>query len=188
MIKTPENKENILIEKIEEQDKIIKWTINVAMFLGSIGFMSVGVSSYINVNIIPLLEAKDIIFFPQGITMTFYGTLGLIFSINQILVLFLKIGEGYNEFNKNTNDITIYRKGFPWKNPEIKLKYKLSEIEAIKLEIKTEIFNTRQNVYLCVKGKPEIPIIQISNPLKIREIEEKASKIASFINVSIRSF
>ena len=178
---------NILIEKIEEQNKITKWIINVAMLLGSSGFLIVGISSYINFNLIPLLNAKEIIFFPQGIVMTFYGIIGLLFSVNQILILYWKIGEGYNEFDKNKNKLKIYRKGFPGKNEKIELNYNLSDIEAIKLEIKTELFNTKQKIYLCIKGQKDLPIIQINDPLKISEIEEKASKIASFLNVSIKN-
>lgn len=47
--------------------------------------------------------------------MCFYGLIGVILSINQFLILYLKIGEGYNEFNKETGMMTIYRKGFPKK-------------------------------------------------------------------------
>jgi len=59
-------------------------------------------------------------------------------------------------------------------------------LEAIKVEIKTELFNTRQNIYACIKGKNEIPIIQIDKPLKIMELEEKASEIASFLKVPVK--
>jgi hypothetical protein len=180
-------KEKILIEKIEEQDKNIKWIINITMLVGSIGFLTTGISSLINFNFIPILESNKIIFFPQGITMLFYGLIGLILSINQIIILYCKIGEGFNEFNKKTNHIRIYRKGFPGKNSEIDLNYQFNEIEAIKLEIKTEIFNTKQKIYLCFKERPDIPIIQINKPLKIKEIENKAIKIASFLNVSIKN-
>jgi hypothetical protein len=179
--------ENILIEKIQEQNKTTKWIINIIMLLGSISFFTVGLSSYFNFNIFPILDSREIIFFPQGIIMSFYGISGLFFSINQIFILYWKIGEGYNEFNKNKNNIKIYRKGFPGKNQEIELNYKINQIEKIKLEIKTELFNTKQKIYLCIKDRPDLPILQTSNPLKIHEIEKKASKIASFINVPIKN-
>lgn len=58
--------------------------------------------------------------------------------------------------------------------------------EAIKVEIKTELFNTKQNIYVCIKGKKDLPIIQIEKPLKISEVEEKASQIASFLQVPVK--
>lgn len=58
--------------------------------------------------------------------------------------------------------------------------------ESIRVEIKTELFNTKQNIFLCIKGKPDLPILQIDPPMKLTEIEEKASKLASFLGVSIK--
>ena len=58
--------------------------------------------------------------------------------------------------------------------------------ESIRVEIKTELFNTKQNIYICLKGKADIPILQINKPLKLNEIESKASKLASFLNVPIK--
>lgn len=58
--------------------------------------------------------------------------------------------------------------------------------ESIRVEIKTELFNTKQKIYLCIKGKPDLPIIQINTPIKLNEIEEKASTLASFLNVPIK--
>lgn len=120
--------ENILFEKIEETDKKEKYTINLIMFLGSIGFSITGISSYLNTNILPFLEAKNIIFFPQGITMLIYGSFGIIFSINQFRILIMKVGEGYNEFNKNNGTMTLFRKGQTDENSDIKIIYPLNDI------------------------------------------------------------
>jgi len=99
--------ESILQEKISEPNKVIKYILNVIILLGASGFLIVGVSSYLRFNIISFLNANQIIFFPQGITMCFYGILGIILSLNQFLILKFKVGEGYNEFNKKTGMMTI---------------------------------------------------------------------------------
>jgi len=145
--------ENILFEKIEETDKTIKYIINIIMFLGSLGFTITGISSYLNKDILPFLEVRNIIFFPQGLTMLIYGTLGLIFSINQFRILLLKIGEGYNEFNKINGTMTLFRKGQTNEQSDIKIVYQLSDIEALKIEVKTELFNNKQRIYICTKIK-----------------------------------
>lgn len=58
--------------------------------------------------------------------------------------------------------------------------------EAIRVDIKTELFNTKQTIFVCIKGKNDLPIVQIETPLKISEIEEKASKLASFLKVPVK--
>jgi hypothetical protein len=44
-----------------------------------------------------------------------------------------------------------------------------------------------QKIYVCIKGKNDIPIIQIDRPKKITELEEKASEIASFLKVPVKN-
>lgn len=178
--------EKILFEKIEEPDKTAKYLLNTIMFLGSLGFGITGISSYLNKDILPFLEVKNIIFFPQGLTMLIYGNLGLIFSINQFRILILKIGEGYNEFNKTNGTMTLFRKGQTDEQSDIKIVYQLTDIESIKIEVKTELFNNKQRIYVCTKNKTDLPIFQPDKPLKIKELEEKGIKIASFLKVPIK--
>jgi hypothetical protein len=120
--------ENILLEQIKEQDIVIKYLFNVIIGVGAFGFLIVGLSSYLNYNIIPILEADQIIFFPQGITMCFYGICGIIVSINQFRILLSNFGEGYNEFNKEEGIVKIFRKGFTNKNSDVNIIYPLTDI------------------------------------------------------------
>jgi hypothetical protein len=122
------NTEKILREEITEEDKVIKWLYNIVILLGGIGFLCVGISSYINYNIIFFLKSDQIIFYPQGITMCFYGTCALIISINQIRILLNNIGEGYNEFNKDKEIMQIYRKGFRGKDSDVNIICPLTDI------------------------------------------------------------
>jgi hypothetical protein len=117
--------ETILIEKIEENDKLGKYILNVIILGGSLGFLLVGISSYLNYNLLTILKADKIIFFPQGLTMCFYGSCGTILGINQIIILSNKIGEGFNEFNKELGTMIIYRKG---KKSDINISYPLKDI------------------------------------------------------------
>lgn len=120
--------DKILKETIKESDKTIKWIFNIVILLGATGFLTTGISSYLKYNIIPFLHAEQIIFFPQGITMCFYGICGIIVSINQIRILSYKIGEGFNEFNKEKQIMQIYRKGFWGENSDINITYSLTDI------------------------------------------------------------
>nr|YP_010700379.1 photosystem I assembly protein Ycf4 [Flexiglena variabilis]WCH63518.1 photosystem I assembly protein Ycf4 [Flexiglena variabilis] len=176
----------LLKEEINISNKKYNFTFNIIMLLGSIGFLIVGISSYLQKNLLGFLNANEILFFPQGITMCFYGIIGTIISIYQILLIYWQVGEGYNEFNKQTGKLTIFRKGFPGKNSEIKLVYLIEEIEAIHVKTTTNILNSSQTICICLKGKYEIPILQIRPPIKIGELEKKASELASFLKVPIK--
>lgn len=121
-------------EYIVESDKIVKYLLNFTIIAGSIGFLSVGASSYLGYNIIPFLKSDQIIFFPQGLTMCFYGSCGTIIGINQMRILISNIGEGYNEFNKQLGTMTVFRKG---NKSDIKLTYPLKDILRIKLYTST---------------------------------------------------
>lgn len=120
------------------------------IFLGASGFLITGVSSYLQFNLLPFVESKNIIFFPQGLVMCFYGTLGFLFSIFLWLTLFWSVGGGFNEFNKKDGIVRIFRWGFPGKNRRIDLLYSIRDIEAIRVELK-EGLNPRRTIYLRVK-------------------------------------
>lgn len=118
----------LLKEYIHETDKTQKYLLNIVMLLGALGFLIAGTSSFLQHDLIPLIKADKIIFFPQGITMCFYGLLGTILSINQLRILILEIGEGYNEFDKLKGTLKIFRKGFNGQDSDIYLTYQLTEI------------------------------------------------------------
>lgn len=120
------NNINIFSEKITNEKKLIDYFYSLTIFVASLSFFVVGISSYFK-----FVPSSSIVFFPQGITMCLYGTIGLISSIFQILTLYWEVGEGYNEFNKEKGTAKIVRKGYPGKNSQIELIYKLKDILRI---------------------------------------------------------
>jgi hypothetical protein len=140
-MKLENNYKTLLKENIVENDKKQKYLLNIIMLLGALGFLTAGISSYLQYDIIPFIESQKIIFFPQGIIMCFYGFIGTLLSINQIRILSLKVGEGYNEFDKIKGTIKIFRKGIRGKDSDINLTYQLNEI------VRTI------NIYLITKNK-----------------------------------
>ena len=126
------------------------WWASIIL-LGGFGFLLAGVSSFLNFDLLPFINSKNILFFPQGLVMCFYGILGLIFSCYLWLTLFWGVGGGFNEFNKKQGIVRIFRWGFPGKNRRIDLFYEIKDIEAIRIEIKEGI-NPRRFLYIRVKG------------------------------------
>lgn len=159
------------------------WTVSIC--LGALGFLLTGISSYLKFDIFPLIVSKNIQFFPQGLVMCFYGLFGLTFSFFLGFTLFWNVGEGFNEFNKKDGIVRIFRWGFPGRNRRIDLFYLINDIDAIKVEFK-QGFNPRRTISLCIKGKRNIPLTRIGQPLTLEEIEKQASELAKFLQVSLQ--
>ena len=165
------------------------WAIFVSV--GSLGFLSTGINSYFStVNIGNQVEAlidtqnTFIPFFPQGLLMSFYGSLGFLLSLYWWFLIFWNVGGGFNEFNKKDGLIRIFRYGYPGKNRRIDLSYSLKDVEAIKVELKQGL-DPQRTIYLRLKGNREIPLTGIGQPLTLKDIEKQASELANFLQVSL---
>ena len=158
------------------------WAFFIAT--GSVSFLITGFASYLNKDFIFIFNAKNISFFPQGLIMCFYGFLGLIFSVYLWLTILWSVGGGFNEFNKVNGLVRIFRWGFPGKNRKILLEYPLEQVESIKIDLKQGI-NPKRMIYLQIRGKKEIPLIRVGQPLTLEEIEIQAAELAKFLQVSL---
>lgn len=175
--------------------------------IGSLGFLFTGISSYLNTmisspdvvpnadlsvpfsnsisqNIFPISSSGNIDFFPQGLLMCFYGSLGFLLSLYWWFLIFWNVGGGFNEFNKKENCIRIFRWGYPGKNRKIDLYYTLKDVESIRVEIQQGL-DSQRTIFLKFKGNREIPITGIGQPLTLQEIEKQASELANFLQVSL---
>lgn len=160
------------------------WAIVISF--GSIGFLFTGINSYLAIstseNII--LNNQIVPFFPQGLLMSFYGSLGVLLSLYWWFLIFWNVGGGFNEFNKKDGFIRIFRWGYPGKNRKIDFSYSLKDVEAIKVELKQGL-DPQRTIYLRLKGNREIPITGIGQPLTLKDIEKQASELANFLQVSL---
>jgi len=156
------------------------------LFLGGIGFLLAGISSYFKINLLPFTNSTELVFIPQGLVMMFYGTLSFGISIYIVTTILLDIGSGYNEYNRIENLVKIVRKGFPGKNREILLTYPLSNIKAIGIKI-TEGLNPMRSLYLCLKDERNIPLTPVQEPTSISNLEEEAASLAKFLNLKLEN-
>ena len=154
------------------------------ILLGGIGFLLVGLSSYLNIGLFPFIELSDIKFIPQGIIMIFYGTIAVCLSLFLWLTIIWNVGAGYNEYNSSKGIITIFRFGFPGKNRKICLKYRVKDVQAIRVNIQSNL-NPKREIYLKTKDNREIPLTRVGEPLLLSEIEKQATELAKFLNVSL---
>jgi Ycf4 len=100
--------------------------------LGGGGFLLESLSSFLHTDLLPFIENSiDLPFFPQGVAMGFYGVAGSLTALYLWGSIALDIGGGYNEFNQETGESTIFRWGFPGKNRQIEVKNPLKDIQAV---------------------------------------------------------
>nr|QCI09065.1 photosystem I assembly protein Ycf4 [Inkyuleea mariana] len=173
---------DIRIDKILGSRRISNYWWATTILLGGLGFFLVGLSSYLHKNLLPFTQSAHLVFLPQGIIMTFYGTIGILVSLFLWLTIFWNVGAGYNEFNNKLGLITVFRFGFPGKNRILKLKYNIKDIKSIKVIIEDGITPKRE-IYLKTKDRREIPLTRVGQPLLLSEIEEQASSLAKFLGV-----
>nr|YP_008577164.1 photosystem I assembly protein Ycf4 [Eucalyptus diversicolor]AGC58573.1 photosystem I assembly protein Ycf4 [Eucalyptus diversicolor] len=179
--------EHIWIELIVGSRKISNFCWAFILFLGSLGFVLVGSSSYLGKNLISLVPSQQILFFPQGIVMSFYGIAGLFISSYLWCTISWNVGSGYDRFDRKEGIVCIFRWGFPGKNRRIFLRFRMKDIQSIRIEVKEGI-SARRVLYMEIKGQGAIPLTRTDENLTPREIEQKAAELAYFLRVPIEVF
>lgn len=162
----------------------IFWAVVVSV--GGLGFFLTGLSSFLNTNLLFFADSSEISFIPQGIVLLFYGTVGLLLGIFLSLTVWWNFGSGYNEYNRNTQEVKLYRKGFPGKNRELTFKIPFAEVKSIKMRIKEGI-NPKRQLILCLVDKREIPLNGIEQPVALSKIESEAITVAKYLNVFLET-
>ena len=153
--------------------------------VGGLGFFLAGVSSFLNTNLLPFSDLPaQLVFIPQGIAMGFYGSAALLLCVYLCLIVIWNVGGGYNEFNQDSGEARIFRQGFPGKNREIELVYPLKDLLAVRAEIK-EGLNPKRSLYLRVKGKGDLPLTRVGQPISLAELENKGAELARFLQVPL---
>ena len=179
--------EHIWIELIAGSRKTSNFCWAFILFLGSLGFLLVGTSSYLGRNLISLFSSQQIIFFPQGIVMSFYGIAGLFISSYLGCIISWNIGSGYDRFDRKEGIVCIFRWGFPGKNRRIFLRFLMKDVQSIRIEVKEGIY-ARRVLYMEIRGQGVIPLTRTDENLTPRTIEQKASELAYFLRVPIEVF
>jgi hypothetical protein len=160
------------------------WAIVVSG--GGLGFFLTGLSSFFQKNLLIFSDSSNISFIPQGIVLLFYGTVGIALGIFLSLTIWWNIGAGYNEYDRVSKKILVYRKGFPGKSNQLKLSFDFEEIKSVKMRIE-EGLNPRRQILLCLLDNREIPLIGIEQPIALNKIENEAITLAKHLNVFLET-
>ncbi|MGI8934781.1 MAG: photosystem I assembly protein Ycf4 [Phormidesmis sp.] len=153
--------------------------------VGGLGFFLAGVSSYLHTNLLPFSDLPaQLVFIPQGIAMGFYGLAAILLCTYLCLIIVWNVGSGYNKFDKEAKEAQIFRRGFPGENRKIDLRYPLKDLLAVRAEIK-EGLNPKRSLYLKVKGKGNIPLTRVGQPISLADLENQGAELARFLQVPL---
>jgi hypothetical protein len=175
---------SILHQKVLGSRRFSNYWWATVVSIGGIGFFLAGLSSYLKVNLIPFANPTELVFVPQGIAIGFYGVAALLLALYLWVITILDVGGGYNEFNKETGEVRIFRWGFPGKNRRIELNFQTQDVQAVRLEIK-EGLNPLRAIYLRVKGRRNIPLTRVGQPLSLTQLENEGASLARFLEVPL---
>ncbi|NJL63941.1 MAG: photosystem I assembly protein Ycf4 [Methylacidiphilales bacterium] len=174
----------VLHQKVLGSRRFSNYWWATIVLMGATGFFLAGVSSYLKVNLLIVTDATQLIFVPQGLVMGLYGTAGLLLASYLWLVILWDVGSGYNEFNRETQKIKIFRRGYPGKNRKIEIDLSTQDVQSVRVEIK-EGLNPRRALYLRAKGRRDIPLTRVGQPLPLKDLEIQAAELARFLGVSL---
>ena len=82
----PKSQELIRRYLIQGERRLSNYWWALVIFIGSTGFVLTGLSSFFLTDIPPFINSTNIVFFPQGLLMMLYGSLGFILTIYWSLV------------------------------------------------------------------------------------------------------
>ncbi|QSJ14308.1 photosystem I assembly protein Ycf4 [Nostoc sp. UHCC 0702] len=152
--------------------------------LGATGFLLAAISSYLKVNLLLVSDPTQLVFVPQGLVMGLYGIAGLLLALYLWLVILWDVGGGYNDFNQETGSVKIFRWGFPGKNRRIEIDSRVQEVQSVRVDIKEGI-NPRRALYLRIKGRRDIPLTRVGQPVSLTELETQGAELARFLEVPL---
>lgn len=162
--------------------RLSNYLIATMVSIGGVGFFLAGLSSYFKVDLLPTGNAVNLIFIPQGIALTFYGTCGLLLATYLWLTISWDVGAGFNEFSQDSGQFRLFRWGRPGKNRKIEQTYPLENIQSVQIKIR-EGLNPQRTIYLRIKGRNDIPLTRAGQPMPLDKIENQAAEIARFLGV-----
>ena len=76
--------ENVLVTRryiITGAQRVSNYWWASVISLGGISFLLTGFAAFLQTNLFAFNQSKSITFFPQGLIMCFYGSLGLLFGV-----------------------------------------------------------------------------------------------------------
>lgn len=177
--------ESIWIEPVTGSKSVSNLLWASVLLFGALGFLLIGLSSYFGKDLSTLLPSQGIVFTPQGLVMCFYGTGGLFLSSYLWCAIFWGVGSGYNEFDRKSGTISVFRWGFPGKNRKVRVRCFIQDIQSVELEMNKSL-SSCYHIVFQFKNQQQLPLIQVGRSSSLIQIEERAAQLGQFLRIPIK--
>jgi hypothetical protein len=184
MMTTDKTQQQTLRQDILGSRRLSNLLWAVIISIGGVGFLLAGLSSYSKINLLIVSDTSQLQFVPQGVALTFYGVAGSLLATYLWLLLVWNVGGGYNEFNKDTGNVTISRQGYPGKNRQVAVEIPLTEVQSVRAEIR-EGLSPKRALYLRSKQRRDIPLTRVGEPIALSTLENQGAELARFLEVPL---
>jgi hypothetical protein len=149
--------------------------------LGGIGFLLASLSSRIGRNLLPIIEVSELNWVPQGLVMGLYGVAALLLAIYLWTIIGIDLGGGKNLFDKVSGVAKISRNGF---RQQIMVDIPLADVQSVKVELREGI-SPRRRLALKVKGRRDLPLSRVGEPIALADLEQSGATLARFLGVPL---
>jgi Ycf4 len=156
----------------------------VIVAIGATGFLLAGLSSYLKINLLPTADPIMVEFLPQGIALSFYGVAGTLLDIYLWYVIAIDLGGGFNQFNRENGKIRIFRNGYLGKDRTLDFEYAIADAQAVRVDLRNGL-NPKRDLFLRMKGRNDIPLTEVGQPLSLAQLEDRAAELAKFLEVPL---
>lgn len=90
------------------------------------------------------------------------------------------VGDGFNEYNRATKMVRIFRWGNPGKNRRFDLKVPFDDVAFV------ELGKPSEGIFLRIKGKMNVLLTSRGYLMSEEEIEYRGAELAKFIKCTIK--
>lgn len=156
----------------------------VVVTIGGVGFLLAGLSSFLKKNLLLVSDTSQLQFIPQGVALSFYGVAGSLLAIYLWLLVTWNVGGGYNEFNKETGKVTIFRSGYPGKNRRVEVEIPIADVQSVRAELR-EGLSPKRSLYLRSKKRRDVPLTRVGEPIALSTLENQGAELARFLEVPL---
>ena len=171
-----------ILQTIQGSRRASNVAIAVIISLGSLGFLLASASSYWHLDLLPAGHPSQLLFVPQGLVMGLYSVAGSLLAVYFWIGIALNVGAGENCFNQDSGRLTVRRRGFrQW----IEVDLPLEDIQGVKVDIREGV-NPRRRLALTLRGRRDLPLTGVGQPMALAELEASGARLASFLNVPLQ--
>lgn len=172
---------SLLVQPVLGSRRLSNILVAVLVSLGGVGFLLTSASSRLGTDLLPIGHPAELAWVPQGLVMGLYGLAAVLLATYLWTVISLDVGAGSNRFDRSAGTVVIIRRGF---REPIEVAFPLADVQAVKVEVR-EGLSPRRRLALRLRGRRDLPLTRVGQPLPLAELELEGAQLARFLAVPL---